>query len=75
VALATVIALVALWPVAVAAPPAGGLNTTSESADVLEVEESFCPGFGDRRCQRVTMRLTSGPEQAGRSSRGWEPRG
>ena len=62
-ALATVIGLVLLWPGDVAAPLAGGLNTTSESAEVLEVEETFCPGFGERRCQLVTMRLTSGPDE------------
>jgi len=62
-ALATVIGLVVLWPGDVAAPLAGGLNTTSESAEVLAVEETFCPGFGDRRCQAVTMRLTSGPDE------------
>jgi uncharacterized membrane protein len=62
-ALATVIGLVLLWPGDVGAPLAGGLNTTSESAEVLEVEETFCPGFGERRCQLVTMRLTSGPDE------------
>jgi uncharacterized membrane protein len=62
-ALGTVIGLVVLWPGDVGAPLAGGLNTTSESAAVLGVKETFCPGFGDRRCQRVRMRLTSGPDQ------------
>jgi uncharacterized membrane protein len=62
-ALATVIGLVLLWPGDVSAPLRGGLNTTSESAEVLDVEERFCPGFGDRPCQLVTMRLTSGPDK------------
>lgn len=62
-ALATAVGLAVLWPGDVAAPLAGGLNTTTQSAEVLEVRETFCPGFGDRRCQRVTMRLTSGPDQ------------
>ena len=62
-ALATVIGLVLLWPGDVSAPLRGGLNTTSESAEVLDVEETFCPGFGDRPCQLVTMRLTSGPDE------------
>jgi uncharacterized membrane protein len=62
-ALATVIGLVLLWPGDVSAPLRGGLNTTSESAEVLDVEETFCPGFGDRPCQLVTMRLTSGPDK------------
>ena len=60
---ATVIGLALLWPGDVATPLAGGLNTTSERAQVLEVEETFCPGFGERRCQLVTMRLTSGPDE------------
>ncbi len=67
-ALATVIGLVVLWPGHVGAPLAEGLNTTSESADVLAVQERVCPGFGDRRCQVVTMRLTSGPDR-GRTAR------
>jgi uncharacterized membrane protein len=62
-ALATVIGLVLLWPGDVSAPLRGGLNTTSETAEVLDVEETFCPGFGDRPCQLVTMRLTSGPDE------------
>ena len=62
-ALATVIGLVLLWPGDVSAPLRGGLNTTSESAEVLDVEEAFCPGFDDRPCQVVTMRLTSGPDE------------
>jgi uncharacterized membrane protein len=66
-ALATVIGLVVLWPGNVAAPLAGGLNTTTETADVLEVRETFCPGFGERRCQRVTMRLTSGADRGRRA--------
>ena len=35
------IGLVVLWPGDVAAPLAGGLNTTSENATVLEVDEAF----------------------------------
>ena len=66
-ALATAIGLVVLWPGNVAAPLAGGLNTTTETADVLEVRETFCPGFGTRRCQRVTMRLTSGADRGRRA--------
>jgi hypothetical protein len=62
-ALATVVGLVVLWPGHVGTPLEGGLNTTSESADVLEVQETACPGFEDRRCQLVTMRLTSGPDR------------
>jgi uncharacterized membrane protein len=59
-ALATVVGLVLLWPGHVGAPLEGGLNTTSESAEVLKVQETACPGFGGRSCQLVTMRLTSG---------------
>jgi uncharacterized membrane protein len=62
-ALATVIGLVVLWPGDVTASLRGGLNTTGESAEVLDVGETFCPGFGERPCQLVTMRLTSGPDK------------
>jgi uncharacterized membrane protein len=34
---------------------------------VLEVEETLCPGFGDRRCQLVTIRLESGPDEGRRA--------
>ena len=65
--LATVVGLVVLWPGHVGSRLSGGLNTTSESAEVLAVHERVCPGFGDRRCQVVTMRLTSGPDRGRRA--------
>jgi uncharacterized membrane protein len=61
-AVVTAVGLAILWPGDPEARIGGGLAVETESAEVLEVEESICPGFGEQRCQQVTARLDSGPD-------------
>lgn len=63
-ALATAAGLAILWPGDTEAR-IGGIAVDTERAEVTEVEETICPGFGQQRCQNVTARLQSGPD-AGR---------
>jgi uncharacterized membrane protein len=64
-ALATAAGLAILWPGDPEAQIGTGLVVDSEKAEVVEVEETVCPGFGQQRCQLVTARLETGPD-AGR---------
>jgi uncharacterized membrane protein len=61
-AVATAAGLAILWPGDPEAPIGAGLAVDSEKAEVVEVEESICPGFGQQRCQLATVRLESGPD-------------
>jgi uncharacterized membrane protein len=63
-ALATAVGLAILWPGDTEAR-IGGIAVDTERAEVTEVEETICPGFGQQRCQNVSARLESGPD-AGR---------
>jgi uncharacterized membrane protein len=67
-AVATAAGLAILWPDDPEARVGAALAVDSESAEVLEVRESTCPGFGQQRCQLATIRLESGPD-AGRRVR------
>jgi uncharacterized membrane protein len=64
-AVATAAGLAILWPGDPEARIGAGLAVDTERAEVVEVEESVCPGFGQQRCQLATARLESGPD-AGR---------
>jgi uncharacterized membrane protein len=64
-ALATAAGVAILWPGDPEARLGGGIAVDSEEAEVVEVEETVCPGFGEQRCQLATVRLDSGPD-AGR---------
>jgi uncharacterized membrane protein len=64
-AVATTAGLAILWPGDPEARIAAGLAVDTETAEVIRVEESICPGFGQQRCQLATARLESGPD-AGR---------
>jgi uncharacterized membrane protein len=67
-ALATAAGLAILWPGDPEAQIGAGIAVDTERAEVTEVEETICPGFGQQRCQTVTARLESGPD-AGRDIR------
>ena len=67
-AVATAVALAVLWPGDSEVRIGAGLAVDTETAEVLEVRESICPGFGQQRCQLATARLESGPD-AGRRIR------
>ena len=60
-AVATAVGLAVLWPGDTEAR-IGGIAVDTERAEVIEVEETICPGFGQQRCQNVTARLESGPD-------------
>jgi uncharacterized membrane protein len=64
----TAVGLAILWPGDPEARIGGGIAVENHAAEVVEVEETFCPGFGNQRCQGVTARLESGPD-AGRRVR------
>jgi uncharacterized membrane protein len=64
-AVATAAGLAILWPGDAEVRVGAGLAVDTQRAEVLEVEESLCPGFGRQRCQQVTARLETGPD-AGR---------
>ena len=65
-AAATAAGLAILWPGDSEVRVGAGLAVDTETAEVLEVEESICPGFGRQRCQQVTARLESGPDSGER---------
>jgi uncharacterized membrane protein len=67
-AVATAAGLAILWPGDPEARIGAGIAVDSERAEVVEVEEMICPGFGEQRCQLATVRLDSGPD-AGRRVR------
>jgi uncharacterized membrane protein len=67
-AVLTLAGLAILWPRAGHTPLRVDIGVTSEKAKVLDVEDTFCPGFGERRCQLVRMRLETGPD-AGHEAR------
>jgi uncharacterized membrane protein len=64
-AVATAAGLAILWPGDPEAQIGAGISVDTERAEVVEVEETICPGFGQQRCQLAAARLRSGPE-AGR---------
>jgi uncharacterized membrane protein len=64
-AVATAAGFAVLWPGDADLRIGGGITVDSEEAEVVQVEEGFCPGLGQQRCQLATVRLETGPE-AGR---------
>jgi uncharacterized membrane protein len=64
-AVATAAGLAILWPGDPEARIGAGIAVDTERAEVTEVEETVCPGFGEQRCQAVAARLETGPD-AGR---------
>ena len=64
-AVATAAGLAILWPGDPEAQIGAGIAVETEEAEVVEVEETLCPGFGRQRCQLATARLESGRD-AGR---------
>jgi uncharacterized membrane protein len=65
-ALATAAGLAILWPGDPEARIGADIAVDTERAEVTEVEETICPGFGQQRCQNVTARLESGPDEGRR---------
>jgi uncharacterized membrane protein len=61
----TVAGLAILWPRGDHTQIHASLAVDTRKAEVEEVRETLCPGFGEQRCQLATARLTSGP-RAGR---------
>ncbi|HEX2414051.1 MAG TPA: YibE/F family protein [Thermoleophilaceae bacterium] len=61
-ALATLVALVILWPGEVESQIAEGVTVESESGEVERVEEITCPGLVGQDCQIASVRIESGPE-------------
>jgi uncharacterized membrane protein len=61
-AVATAAGLAILWPGDAEVQVGAGLGVDTQRAEVLQVEERLCPGFGRQRCQQVTARLESGPD-------------
>jgi len=57
---ATIAGLAILWPGHATAQIGGGVVVDSQRAEVTEVRESLCPGFGGQKCQLATARLESG---------------
>jgi uncharacterized membrane protein len=60
-AIATAVGMAILWPGEVSTQLGEGLAVDSQKATVERVEETLCAGFTEQRCQRVTVRLESGP--------------
>jgi uncharacterized membrane protein len=60
-AVGTAAGLAILWPGHTETHLAGSLLVDTQKAEVVEVNETLCPGLGNQRCQLVTARLTSGP--------------
>jgi uncharacterized membrane protein len=61
-AIATAIAMVALWPGHVQSRVAEGFATDSARADVTRVREGFCAGLTSQTCQFVHATIRSGSE-------------
>jgi uncharacterized membrane protein len=61
-AVATIVALIVLWPGEVESGVAEGLLVDSERGTVERVEETVCPGLIGQNCRQVYVRLDSGPE-------------
>jgi uncharacterized membrane protein len=59
-AVGTAAGLAILWPGKTETRLQGGLAVDTIKAEVVDVNESTCPGLGNQRCQLVTARLTSG---------------
>jgi uncharacterized membrane protein len=64
--LATVAGLAVLWPGDAEPELGAGVAVESYDAEVVEVEETLCPGFGQQRCQLATVRLDAGPDEGER---------
>jgi hypothetical protein len=60
-AVLTVAGLAILWPHGADSRVGIDIGVTSQKAKVLDVEDTYCPGFGGRSCQFVKMRLETGP--------------
>jgi uncharacterized membrane protein len=60
-AVGSVAGLVVLWPGDNGSRVQSNLAVDAQKAEVVEVNETTCPGLGEQRCQLVTARLTSGP--------------
>src|SRR5207253_2005043 len=58
---ATVIGVVELWPHGQAGKPQGFGPTRTDGATVTRVSRVSCGGSGAHGCQRVDVKLTSGP--------------
>jgi uncharacterized membrane protein len=61
-AIATAIAMVALWPGHVQSRVAEGFATDSARADVTSVREGFCAGLTSQTCQFVHATIRGGGE-------------
>jgi uncharacterized membrane protein len=61
-AIATAVAMVALWPGHVQSRVAEGFATDSARADVTSVREGFCAGLASQTCQFVHATIRSGSE-------------
>jgi uncharacterized membrane protein len=78
-AVATGAGLVTLWPADPGARIGKGIAVESFPAEVGQVEETLCPGFGEQLCQLATVRLEGGPDAGRRvqlqlaATRGLEP--
>jgi hypothetical protein len=66
IAVATVIALIVLWPGGVESGSRQGIATDSERAHVDSVMEGFCAGFATQQCQFVHATIESGSEKGTR---------
>jgi len=65
-ALATAIGLAILWPSDSGTQIGGGVAVDNYPAEVVQVEETLCPGFGQQLCQLATVRLEGGPDEGDR---------
>jgi uncharacterized membrane protein len=65
-AVVTAAGLAILWPGDSEPRIQGGLAVDRESAEVVEVRETLCPGLGNQECQLVLAELTSGPDAGDR---------
>jgi uncharacterized membrane protein len=59
-AVGSVAGLVILWPGDTGSRVKSNLAVDAQKAEVVEVNETTCPGLGEQLCQLVTARLTSG---------------
>jgi uncharacterized membrane protein len=60
-AVGTAAGLAILWPGDTKGRVQNSLAVDTQKAEVVEVNETTCPGLGEQSCQLVTARLTSGP--------------
>ena len=60
-AVGTAAGLAILWPGDTKGRVQNSLAVDTQKAEVVEVNETTCPGLGEQRCQLVTARLTEWP--------------